>query len=132
MEQQPARGLRAWAVRHFWSSLCEDPRVDDDKITIISEGLAARAQTIFEMGGQSEDVRASLIEQWILHGKPPGIFLAAAEAMTSLPQPLIESAAETERALPIRALFEIPSAELSLVAALKGREVLQKLADEFG
>jgi hypothetical protein len=48
-----------------------------------------------------------------------------------MPQPPLESAEETERALPIRKMLGVQSAEDQLAAALLAREWLTRLAEEL-
>lgn len=99
---------------------------------IIIEGLAAWAESGFAMGWTRERVRDNVLEQWERTGRLPGAFAAAAEAVANGPQPLLESAEETERARPIREMLGVQPAEEILVAALEGRELLKELAAEFG
>lgn len=106
--------------------------MEDSENPVIVEGLAVIAQTIFEMGGDDVQARQALVTRWMQLGSAPGVFLAAANAMKNLPQPLVESAEETERAREVRAMLGVTTADESLVAALRARETLEQLARELG
>lgn len=107
-------------------------RMEDRENRIIVEGLAVIAQTVFEMGADENQAREAVVEKWTQLGGAPGVFMAAANAMKDLPQPLVESAEKTERAREIREWLKVTSAEESLTAALRARELLERLARELG
>lgn len=98
---------------------------------IIVEGLAALAGSGFEMGDSHEQVRERLIQLWNDTGCLPGAFSAAAVALQTFPQPLIESAEQTERMRPIREKLGVQSADEQLLATMAGKELLQQLALEL-
>ena len=106
--------------------------MDDSENPVIIEGLAAIASTAFEMGKDEASARADLITWWESLGRPAYVFQAAAAAMKDLPQPLNESADTIERMRPTRESLGVTSADMSLVSALQGRELLERLAIEFG
>ena len=106
--------------------------MNDSENPVIVEGLAARASTVFEMGKDDAEAREDVIAWWERLGRPSGVFHAAAEAMKDLPQPLNESADTIERMRSIRESLDVTSADKSLVSALQGRELLERLAAEFG
>jgi len=106
--------------------------MEDKDNPAITEGLAVEAMTLVEMGATVETVRDKLVARWMQLGRPPGVFLGAARAMSTLPQPPVESAQATERAAAVRSMLGVTSAEESLVAQLSGREILEGLAGEFG
>ncbi len=64
-------------------------------------------------------------------GRTAAVFRDAAAAITRMPQPPLESAEETEQALPMRMTLGIQSAEDQLAAALLAREWLTRLAEEL-
>jgi hypothetical protein len=72
-----------------------------------------------------------LVEQGEALGSPSGAFGDAALAISTLPQPLSETAVKTERLREIREQLGVTSAETYLTASLSAREVLEKLAAEF-
>jgi hypothetical protein len=106
--------------------------MEDKENPVIVEGLAVIAQTIFEMGGGPVQARETLVQTWTRLGSASGVFLAAANAMKDLPQPLEESAERTDRAQPVRTMLGVTSASESLTASLQAREVLEQLARELG
>ncbi len=108
----------------------EDMDIPDDE-TIVAEGLASFASTFFAMGDPPEVVRRKLIAHWESLGRPPGAFGDAAQAISTLPQPLTETAEKTERLREIREQLGVTSAETYLTASLSAREVLEKLAEDF-
>lgn len=99
---------------------------DDDQVAI--DGIAAIATTRFEMGENAEQVEQSVLAHWEALGRPD--LQASADAIARQPQPLQESAEETARREPFRALLGVDSAEKQLVAALAARELLERLARE--
>jgi hypothetical protein len=106
--------------------------MEDKDNPVITDGLAVEAMTLVEMGADVQTVREKLVARWVQLGRPPGVFLGAARAMSALPQPPVESVQATERAAPVRAMLGVTSAEESLVAQLSGREILEGLAGELG
>ncbi|HEV7949071.1 MAG TPA: hypothetical protein VGP24_04810 [Glaciihabitans sp.] len=106
--------------------------MNDSENPVIVEGLAAFAVSMFEMGKDDAGVRDEVIAWWNQFGRPAGLFRVAADAVKELPQPLSESPETIERMRPIREALGVTSADDSLTAALKGRELLERLAREFG
>ena len=104
----------------------------DERQRVIIEGLAATAVTLAERNERESTALGylrDLAEQAGVHRA--GAFREAAAAITQMPQPPLETAEETERALPLRAMLGVQSAEDQLSAALLGRELLVRLADEL-
>lgn len=104
----------------------------DDQDVVIAQGLAAIATTMFEMGASAEDVRKRMLGEWQRFGEPSEVLRMAADEVAAGPQPLEESANETERARLIRERLGVQSAETQLLAAMDARAVLSQLADEVG
>lgn len=103
-----------------------------DEQRVVIEGLVATAVALAERHerevtalGYLRDLSAQV------GGCTAEVFLEAAAAITRMPQPPLESAEETERALPMRTMLGVQSAEDQLSAALLGREWLMRLADEL-
>jgi len=106
--------------------------VSEDERRVIVDGLAATAITLAER--REREVTAlgylrDLADQVGARSAP--VFRDAAATITRMPQPPLESAEETERALPMRRTLGVQSAEDQLAAALLGREWLTRLADEL-
>lgn len=99
----------------------------------IVEGLAAIAITVAEMGGDDGEVRTQVLSMMarLRVDDPAQVLRAAARAVSQLPTPIEESADDTERQREVRRLLGVTPAEDQLVAALRGRDVLEKLAREF-
>lgn len=96
------------------------------------EGLAATAVALAERHERETTALrylSDLSEQ--VGGRTVAVFREAAALITRMPQPPLETAEETERALPMRKRRGIQSAEDQLAAALLGREWLMRLADEL-
>ena len=102
-----------------------------DEEALIAEGLASVAITFLAMGESTDAVRQRLIAQWEGFGQPPGAFARSAAAASTLPQPLVETAEESERLREIREHLGVTSAETYLTASLTAREVLERLAADF-
>lgn len=103
--------------------------MSDERRTVI-EGLAAIATSLAEAGMPEPDAHAQLVA-WIERlGVDAATVRAAAAEVARQPQPLEETAEETERARPIREMLGVTSAEDQLIAALRAREWLEQLADE--
>ena len=102
---------------------------------VITEGLAAFADTFCEMGLSDDEVKAGIARQCLalhLHAEDvPTLLRESTEALRRFPQPLVESAEETERGRPIREMLGVTSAEDQLAATLRARELLQRMADEI-
>ena len=111
---------------------CHAETMDDNENPMIIEGLAATALTAFLMGKDDAEARSDVLAMWEGLGRPEGVFRPAAGSMAGLPQPLSESHATIERMRPIRESLGTTSADDSLVAALQGRELLERLAAELG
>ena len=95
-------------------------------------GLAATAVTLAEHDEPEETSLRYLRDLTAQVGaRSPEVFRAAAAAVTSMPLPPVESAAETERARAMRRTLGVQPVEDQLVAALKGREWLLRLAEEL-
>jgi len=97
----------------------------------IVENLAIVAVALAEDGTPETDALAQLSDELLRFGMTDkSIFRDAAAHVSLLPQPIDESPDEIERASYIRELLDVPSAESQLAATLKGREWLEKLADD--
>lgn len=96
-----------------------------------AEGLSAIAITSFEMGSDSDRAREAVLVMWEQLGRPRDLFKAAAETVSHSPQPMPETAGETERTRYIREMLGVTSAEDALISMLSARELLEKLAAEF-
>lgn len=106
--------------------------MDEAERAEITEGLAITAITLAERHERETTALGylrDLAEQ--VGGRSPQTFRAAADAITQMPQPPLESAEETEAALPIRKMRGEISVEDQLAAALLGREWLTRLAEEL-
>jgi hypothetical protein len=106
--------------------------MSDEQRRIMVDGLAATAVTLAERHEREATALRhlrDLSEQ--VGARTPQVFREAAAAITRMPQPPLESAEETERALPMRKVRGIQSAEDQLAAALLGREWLTRLAEEL-
>jgi len=106
--------------------------VSDDQHQTIVDGLAATAVALAERHERETSALGylrDLAEQ--VGARTAQSFRDAATAITRMPQPPLESAEETERALPMRRTLGVQSAEDQLAAALLGREWLTRLADEL-
>lgn len=102
---------------------------------VITEGLAAFASSFCETGLTDDEVKAGIERQCLaLHLDAEDVLTLlreAAEALRHLPQPIYESAEDTERARPIRVMLGVTSAEDQLAATLRAGELLQQMADEI-
>jgi hypothetical protein len=99
---------------------------------LMIEGLVATALALAERDAWEPDPLQYMREMAAqVGGRRPGVFRAAAAAMTNIPLPPIETAEETERARPRRQLLGVQSVEDQLTSALKGREWLVQLAEEL-
>ncbi|MEO5680725.1 MAG: hypothetical protein ABIS47_13770 [Acidimicrobiales bacterium] len=99
---------------------------------VVTDGLAATAVTLAERDEREVTALGYLRELSDQVGqRTPGVFRAAAAAITAMALPPLESADETERARPIRQMLGVQSVEDQLTAALRGREWLLRLADEL-
>lgn len=100
---------------------------------MVVEGLVVTALALAERHERERTALAylrDLSEQ--AGGRTAAVFSEAAAAITGMPQPPLESAEETERALAMRTTLGVQSAEDRLAAALLGREWLTRLAEELG
>ena len=106
--------------------------MDEEQHAGIIEGLAMTAITLAERKEPESNALAYLrdLSQQV-DGRTAQVFREAADAITQMPQPPLESAEETERALPIRTMRGEMSVEDQLAAALLGREWLTRLAEEM-
>jgi hypothetical protein len=96
----------------------------DPEDQISAEGLAAIATTAFERGLDEVAAEAEVLQWWRSLGTRPGLLQAAAAAIASQPQPI----EETPREAAIReSLGGMPVTD-QLVAALRARELLERLA----
>jgi len=103
----------------------------DEERQVIVDGLAATAITLAERHERETTALGYLRDLADQVGaRSAAVFRDAASAITNMPQPPLESAEETELALPMRQMRGVPSAEDQLAAALLGREWLSRLADE--
>jgi len=106
--------------------------VAEEELRVVVEGLAVTAVTLAERDERDATALGYLRDLSDQVGlRTPKVFRAAAEAITNMPQPPLESAEETERARPMRTMLGVQSAEDQLSAALRGREWLLRLADEL-
>jgi len=106
--------------------------VFDEERQVIVDGLAATAITLaerYEREATALGYLRDLAEQ--VGARSVSVFREAAAAITGMPQPPLETAEETELALPMRRARGVQSAEDQLAAALLGREWLSRLADEL-
>ena len=106
--------------------------MSDEQHRTVVDGLAATAVTLAERHERETTALGylrDLAEQ--VGGGTAQVFREAAAAITQMPQPPLETAEETERALPLRKVRGIQSAEDQLAAALLGREWLTRLAEEL-
>lgn len=99
----------------------------------ITEGLAAIAISVAEMGGSDEDIKAQVMSMIaaLRVDDPTAVLRAAAGAVARLPAPLEESSDKSERHRRVREMLGVKSAEEQLVASLRGREVLERMASDF-
>ena len=96
------------------------------------EGLAATAVTLAERDEwEPEALRFMREISAQIGARTPHVFRAAADAITSLPLPPVETAEETHRAEPLRRMLGVQSVEDQITAALRGREWLLRLAAEL-
>ncbi len=104
----------------------------DEQQRIVVDGLAATAVTLAERHERETTALGylrDLSEQ--AGGRTAQVFREAAAAITRMPQPPLETADETERAMPMRKVLGVQSAEDWLAAALLGRTWLTQLAEEL-
>jgi hypothetical protein len=95
-------------------------------------GLAATAVVLAERDEWEPDALRYMREVSDQVGaRSPQVFRAAAAAIASMPLPPVETAEESERAEPMRRLLGVQSVEDRLVAALRAREWLLRLAEEL-
>jgi len=103
--------------------------VDAGERQAIIEGVAALAVTLAEVGVSERDALRQLVVNLSQVGAlDPQLVRDAVEAVGQLPQPVEETTEETERLRPINERFGVPPAEANLLAALQGREWLEKVA----
>lgn len=103
-----------------------------DERRVIVEGLGALAVSLAEMGVDEDVARAQLVAMMgRVHEFKPDVLREAAQAISSFPQPLEESADELERTRAIREMFGVPSASEELEASLRAREWLERLAADL-
>lgn len=106
--------------------------MDEEHRTVIVEGLAMTAIVLAERRERESTALGHLRDlSDQVGGRTAKMFRDAADAITKMPQPPLESAEETERALAIRKMRGEMSAEDRLAAALLGREWLTRLAEEL-
>jgi hypothetical protein len=100
---------------------------------IIIDCLAVRAVALVETGATEREAHAELIIDLTRLGVVDVVAVVreAADAVTRLPQPADESVEEIERARPVRVLLGVPSAIQELEAALRGKEWLERLAENL-
>ena len=95
-------------------------------------GLAATAVVLAERDEWESDALRYMREVSDQVGaRSPQVFRAAAASIASMPFPPVETAEETERAEPMRRILGVQSVEDRLVAALRAREWLLRLAEEL-
>lgn len=105
----------------------------DEELRGIVDGLVATAMTLAERKEPESNALAYLRDLSAqAGGRTALVFREAANGITNLPQPPLESAEETERSRAARQASGIPSAEDQLAAALLAREWLTRLAEELG
>ena len=106
--------------------------MSDPEQGFVVEGLAATAVTLAERHERESTALGYLRDLSDQVGARTALmFRQAADVITHMPQPPLESAEETERALPMRTMKGIQSAEDRLAAALLAREWLTRLAEEL-
>ncbi len=106
--------------------------MSDQHHRVLIDGLVATALTLAERHERESTALSylrDLSEQ--IGGRTAEVFRQAADAITQMPQPPLETAEETEQALAMRTTLGVQSAEDQLAAALLGREWLTRLADEL-
>jgi hypothetical protein len=104
----------------------------DEEHRVIVDGLVATALALAERREREATALGYLRDLAEQVGvRTARVFREAADAITRMPQPPLESAEETERALPMRRARGVQSAEDQLAAALLGREWLSRVADEL-
>lgn len=102
-------------------------------MTSDAELLSAFAISQFDMGVSPTTARDEVVKLWqYTFYAESGLFAAAAAAVATGPQPLVESAHETARLAPIRAALGAQTPEEGLVAMMAARELLAHLAQELG
>lgn len=105
---------------------------DDERLRVVVDGLAATAVMLAERDEREATALGYLRD---LSNQAGGgtaqVFRAAADAITNMPLPPLESAEETERSRPMREMLGVQSVEDQLTAALRGRAWLLRLADEL-
>ena len=103
-----------------------------DQRRVVVDGVAAAAIYYAEMGYPEDVARSWLLARLQQVGATDAeVVRDAAESVARQPQPLEESAEETERARPIREMLGVTSAEDQLSAALTAREWLERLAADL-
>ncbi|GAB3617400.1 hypothetical protein GCM10027416_19570 [Okibacterium endophyticum] len=108
-----------------------DEPLDPEQYRIAVEGISAIAITNFEMGAGEAQARTAVLALWEQLGRPRGAFAEAATSTTHSPQPVLQTAEETERARQIREMLGVRSSEEALVAMLSACEMLEQLAAEL-
>ena len=103
-----------------------------DQRRVVVDGVAAAAIYFAEMGYPEDVARGWLLARLQQVGATDAeVVRDAAESVARQPQPVEESAEETERARPIREMLGVTSAEDRLSAALTAREWLERLAADL-
>ncbi|MDQ2726421.1 MAG: hypothetical protein M3Y91_00795 [Actinomycetota bacterium] len=98
----------------------------------IVDGVAALAVTLAEVGVSERDALRQLVVNLTQVGAlDPLVVRDAVVAVGHLPQPFEETPEETERRRLINDRFGVPPAEEHLLAALQGREWLERVAEEL-
>ncbi len=98
----------------------------------IVEGVAALAVTLAEVGVTERDaLRQLVVNLTQLGALDPLLVRDAVIAVGRLPQPEEETSEETERRRPTNERFGVPPAEENLLAAIQGREWLERVAEDL-
>lgn len=104
----------------------------DEERQVVVDGLVETAVTLAERHERDDTALRhlrDLAEQ--VGSSSADVFREAADAITRLPLPPLESAEETARLLPLRRMRGEQTVEERLAAALAGREWLTRLAEEM-
>ena len=101
----------------------------------ISTTLAIVAISVAELAESDDEVQAevanAMLRLRISDFEAPSVLRAAAASISDLPQPLMETAEETERRRPVRQMLGLQSADEQLAAMLRARQLLEQMADRL-
>jgi hypothetical protein len=118
-------GWRCQGGRKPLLQSCKRRRGDD------ASGVARRNGTR-SLGEDEDTARRQLVGMMLrLYETDVEVLREAAQAISSFPQPIDESADELERARPIREMLGVRSASEDLEASLRARDWLERLAHDL-